>query len=285
VLGQNDPQALAALASSRIKASKEVLAEALQGRIRDHHRFMIRSHLRLIDAIQSEVEAIDLKIGELLQPFRAAVDLLTSIPGVSEIVAHTILAEIGDDMSRFPTAGHLLSWAGLCPRNDESAGKRRSTRLRAGAPWLKTVLVQAGWAAFRPGTLRMCEGIPQDQLEVALEHVPDRPPVDTGCLHRDVSATALREPFAQEHEIRGPCAELANLLPDAAALDEADACNDDVLVDIEPSAARVKDLHVGSSPGKERRRPWGSRLRSLESVLRADALATVRCAREAPGPT
>jgi transposase len=149
VLGQNDPQALAALASSRIKASKEVLAEALQGRIRDHHRFMIRSHLRLIDAIQSEVEAIDLKIGELLQPFRAAVDLLTSIPGVSEIVAHTILAEIGDDMSRFPTAGHLLSWAGLCPRNDESAGKRRSTRLRAGAPWLKTVLVQAGWAASR----------------------------------------------------------------------------------------------------------------------------------------
>lgn len=110
---------------------------------------MIRSHLRLIDAIQREIDEVDRHIGEHLEPFRAAVELLTTIPGVSDIVAHTILAEIGDDMSRFPTAGHLISWAGLCPRNDESAGKRRSTRLRTGAPWLKTVLVQAAWAASR----------------------------------------------------------------------------------------------------------------------------------------
>jgi transposase len=149
VAGESEPAALAARASARVKASKDVLAEALRGRVRDHHRFMIRSHLRLIDAIREEVAGIDERIGEHLSSFPGAAELLTTIPGISDIAAHVILAEIGDDMSRFPSAGHLVSWAGLCPRNDESAGKRRSTRLRAGAPWLKTVLVQAAWAASR----------------------------------------------------------------------------------------------------------------------------------------
>jgi transposase len=149
VAGEDEPKALAARASSRVRASKEVLAEALQGRVRDHHRFMIHSHLRLIDAIREEVAGIDERIAEHLKPFRGAVKLLMTIPGISDIAAHVILGEIGDDMSRFPTAGHLISWAGLCPRNDESAGRRRSTRLRAGAPWLKTVLVQSAWAASR----------------------------------------------------------------------------------------------------------------------------------------
>ena len=84
-----------------------------------------------------------------LDPFRQAVRLLRTIPGVSDLTAQVIVSEIGTDMSRFPTAGHLISWAGLCPRNDESAGKRRSTRLRKGAPWLKTTLVQCAWAASR----------------------------------------------------------------------------------------------------------------------------------------
>jgi transposase len=82
-------------------------------------------------------------------PFHDAVRLLRSIPGVSDLTARVIVSEIGTDMTRFPTAGHLISWAGLCPRNDESAGKRRSTRLRKGAPWLKTTLVQCAWAASR----------------------------------------------------------------------------------------------------------------------------------------
>jgi transposase len=82
-----------------------------------------------------------------LDPFRQAIRLLRSIPGVGDLTAQVIASEIGTDMSRFPTAGHLISWAGLCPRNDESAGKRRSTRLRKGAPWLKTTLVQCAWAA------------------------------------------------------------------------------------------------------------------------------------------
>ena len=88
-------------------------------------------------------------MGESLKPFHERAQLLTTMPGISETAAHVIVSEIGIDMSRFPTAGHLVSWAGLCPRSDESAGKRRSTRVRKGAPWLKTTLVQAAWAASR----------------------------------------------------------------------------------------------------------------------------------------
>src|SRR5205814_9312331 len=90
---------------------------------------------------------IDAEVDRDLDPFRQEVRRLRTIPGVGDLTAQVILSEIGTDMSRFPTAGHLVSWAGLCPRNDESAGKRRSTRLRKGAPWLKTTLVQCAWAA------------------------------------------------------------------------------------------------------------------------------------------
>jgi transposase len=89
------------------------------------------------------VATLDARIAETLQPFRAAVDLLLTMPGLKATAVAVIVAEIGDDMSQFPTAGHLRSWAGLCPRVDESAGKRRSTRTRQGASWLKTTLVQA----------------------------------------------------------------------------------------------------------------------------------------------
>jgi len=92
---------------------------------------------------------VDKEIGTALDPVRDGTALLKTIPGVSDLVAQVIVSEIGVDMARFPTAGHLLSWAGLCPRNDESAGKRRSTRLRQGAPWLKTTLVQAAWGGAR----------------------------------------------------------------------------------------------------------------------------------------
>ena len=92
---------------------------------------------------------IDQEVDRELDPFRDAVRLLCSIPGISDLSAQVIVSEIGTDMNRFPTAGHLISWAGLCPRNDESAGKRRSSRLRKGAPWLKTTLVQCAWAGAR----------------------------------------------------------------------------------------------------------------------------------------
>jgi transposase len=149
IAGETDPAALAALAHQRVKAPPERLREALRGRVTAHHRFLLRLHLRQIDALEAAVAEIDREVEADLEPFRAAVRQLRSIPGVSDLSAEVIVAEIGLDMGRFPTAGHLLSWAGLCPRNDESAGKRRCTRLRKGAPWLKTTLVQCAWAAAR----------------------------------------------------------------------------------------------------------------------------------------
>jgi transposase len=95
------------------------------------------------------VREVEARLGEALAPFRTALDRLITMPGVSETVARVLVAEIGFDMTRFATAGHLVSWAGLCPRLDESAGKRLSTRTRPSNPWLKTTLVQAAWAASR----------------------------------------------------------------------------------------------------------------------------------------
>jgi transposase len=149
IAGETDPQRLAALTTGRLKASPEQVAEVLHGRVTSHHRFMLKLHLTQIEALEAAVADVEARISDALEPFRAAVTLLTTMPGVRATTAAVILAEIGDDMSKFPSAGHLLSWAGLCPRLDESAGKRRSTRTRTGAPWLKTTLVQAAWAAAR----------------------------------------------------------------------------------------------------------------------------------------
>jgi transposase len=149
IAGEADPGALAALAHRRIKATPAELEAALRGRVTRHHRFLLRLHLKQIDAINAVIDDIDQEVDALIEPFRNAIQLLITIPGVSDLSAGVILAEIGHDMSRFPTAGHLVSWAGLCPRNDESAGKRRSNRMRKGAPWLKTTLVQCARAAAR----------------------------------------------------------------------------------------------------------------------------------------
>ena len=149
VAGETDPEKLVALTRGRLKASRATLIEALRGRVTPHHRFMVRLHLQHIDALDRSITALEMEVGSPLGPFRDLTELLTTMPGVSNIVANVIVSEIGVDMSRFPTSGHLISWAGLCPRNDESAGKRRSTRVRKGAPWLKTALVQAAWCATR----------------------------------------------------------------------------------------------------------------------------------------
>ncbi|HLM76515.1 MAG TPA: IS110 family transposase [Polyangiaceae bacterium] len=145
--GETDPEKLVALTGKRLKASHQTLVEALRGHVTKHHRFLLKLHMDQIASIEAAIDAIDAEIGTALDPFRAEAVRLTTIPGVRDIAAQVILSEIGADMSRFPTAGHLLSWAGLCPRNDESAGKRRSTRVREGSKWLKTTLVQAAWAA------------------------------------------------------------------------------------------------------------------------------------------
>ena len=147
--GETDPERVADVTKGRLKASRGQLVEALHGRVTAHHRFMLRLHLTQIESLQTALADLEAHIREALAPFRAAVSLLTTMPGLSETAAAVIVAELGPDMAPFPTAGHLVSWAGLCPRLDESAGKRRSTRTRRGAPWLKTTLVQTAWAAVR----------------------------------------------------------------------------------------------------------------------------------------
>ncbi len=147
--GQTDPAALAALANRRIRAGAAELEAALRGRVTAHHRFMLRLHLDHLDAVDAAIARIDKEVDGNVEPFRTAVEMLSGIPGISSLSAEVIVSEIGIDMSRFPTAGHLISWAGLCPRNDESAGKRRSSRMKKGAPWLKTTLIQCAWASTR----------------------------------------------------------------------------------------------------------------------------------------
>ncbi|MBV8134343.1 MAG: IS110 family transposase, partial [Deltaproteobacteria bacterium] len=152
IAGQTDAKKLAALGSERLSASRETLAQALHGKVTTHHRFMLKQHLQTIEHLEQTVSEFEAQIEAALEPFRAAVERLMTIPGVSATAAHVIIAEIGVDMSRFATVGHLRSWAGLCPQLNESAGKVKSRRLRYGAPWLKTVLVQCAWAATRSKT-------------------------------------------------------------------------------------------------------------------------------------
>jgi transposase len=149
VAGETDPAKLAELGGPQLAASRSDLADALHGRVREHHRFLIGQHLKTIEQLEATIAAFDTRIEAALRPFRGAIERLKEIPGLSQTSAAILIAEIGADMNQFPTAGHLLSWAGLVPRLDESAGKRRSTRVRKGAPWLKPVLVQCAWAAAR----------------------------------------------------------------------------------------------------------------------------------------
>ena len=149
IAGETDPLKLAVLAHRRIQASAAELEAALRGRVTAHHRFLLQLHLDHVDALDAAIARIDREVDGNVEPFRAAIELLTTIPGVSRLSAEVIVSEIGLDMERFATDAQLISWAGLCPRNDESAGKRRSTQMKKGAPWLKTTLIQCAWSATR----------------------------------------------------------------------------------------------------------------------------------------
>lgn len=149
IAGETDPVRLADLARGTLKNKRAALIEALTGRITPHQRRTVKLHLTLIEHLEAAVAEIDTELGDALAPFREAVARLDAVPGIDRVVAQAILGEIGLDMTRFPTHQHLISWACLCRRLDESAGKRKSTRTRKGACWLKTVLIQAAWAAVR----------------------------------------------------------------------------------------------------------------------------------------
>jgi transposase len=149
IKGEKDPEKLLDAVTTRLSAKRETLIEALRGAVTARHRFVLELELSYVEKIDETLARIDKEAAAILEPFRVQAKRLTAIPGISDLAASMILAEIGTDMTRFETAAHLVSWAGLAPRNDESAGKRQSTRTRKGNAWLKTVLVQSAWAATR----------------------------------------------------------------------------------------------------------------------------------------
>src|SRR5258706_8585432 len=149
VAGTTESAALAQLARGRLREKIPQLEHALAGQFSAHHRFLIAQQLAPIDFWDASSERLSAEIAERVGPFDAARERLQTIPGVGRRTAEGLVAEIGTDLTRFPSAGHLASWAGLCPGNDESAGKRRSGRTRQGSPWLRTALAEAAQSAAR----------------------------------------------------------------------------------------------------------------------------------------
>lgn len=147
--GERDPVALAGLAKGRLKVKSDLLARSVPGRFNNFHAVMARELLDHIDYLDVAVCRLDDHVDALMAPFVDARDRLDTIPGIAKRCAEIVIAEIGVDMERFPTPGHLASWAGLCPGNNESAGKHKSTTTRSGNPWLTSALVEAAWAAIR----------------------------------------------------------------------------------------------------------------------------------------
>jgi transposase len=147
VAGEADPVVLAQLARGKMRTKRDLLVQALQGQFKPHHRVLISEQLAHIDALDEEIEHLSAALAQRLRPFEPQIKRLETIPGMKRRLAEVILAEIGFDMQRFPSARHLASWAGMCPGNRESAGKRLSGRTRKGSPWLRTALVEAAHAA------------------------------------------------------------------------------------------------------------------------------------------
>ena len=157
VAGTTDLTELADLAVGTLKRKRTDLQQALHGRLNDHQRFMIAQHLEAIRFLDGQIERVSGEIEERLAPFGAMIEVIRSIPGCGTWTAQVILAEIGTDMSRFPSPGHLSSWAGMCPGHDESGGKRRSGRIRHGSPFLRTTLVESAYAASRSNNTYLSE--------------------------------------------------------------------------------------------------------------------------------
>jgi transposase len=147
--GTHDPQVLADLARGRLRAKLPALREALEGRFGAHHGLLVSEMLARIDQLDEAIDRLSGEVARVTAPLSPLLALLMTIPGVSRRTAEVIMAEIGPDMGRFRTAGHLASWAGICPGNNESAGKHGSGRTRKGSKWLRTVLVEAAQAAAR----------------------------------------------------------------------------------------------------------------------------------------
>ncbi|MBV8557730.1 MAG: IS110 family transposase, partial [Planctomycetaceae bacterium] len=147
IAGQEDPAELAELARQRLRRKLPALRTALQGTRTEHHRFLLQVLMSHLEALEGLIGRLNTRIEATMAPFAAEVERLVTIPGVDQRTAEVLVAEIGTDMERFPSAGHLASWAGMSPGNDQSAGKRRSGRTTKGDWWLRAALTQAAWAA------------------------------------------------------------------------------------------------------------------------------------------
>jgi transposase len=147
ITGTAGPEAMAELARGPLRRKRNELVAALEGLVGPNQRLLWASHLRNLEFLTQEIERLTAEIEEQLRPSQELIERLDTIPGIGPRVAQALLAEIGADVSRFPTGSHLASWARLCPSNDESAGKRRSSHIGPGNPWLRATLIEAAWAA------------------------------------------------------------------------------------------------------------------------------------------
>lgn len=145
--GATDPEQLAELAKGRLRKKLPQLKQALNGRVREHHRFLLVEQLSHIDYLDEAIGRLSGEIAERLRPFQAEIERLDTIPGINRAIAEVLLAEIGPDMNRFPDAHHLASWAGMCPGHNESGGKRQSGKTRKGNRWLRQALIEAAHGA------------------------------------------------------------------------------------------------------------------------------------------
>ncbi|WP_345127848.1 transposase, partial [Streptomyces chiangmaiensis] len=178
IAGERDVHALAQMAKARMRPKIPPLVEALNGNFSEHHAFLCRLHLDRIDQLRAAIGQLSLRIEEEMRPFARQLELLQTIPGVGQTTAEVLIAETGADMARFRTAGHLASWAGVCPGHHESAGKQKSGRRRHGNRWHGAALGTAAMAASRtrertyPGAryMRLMPRLGKKKALVALEH-------------------------------------------------------------------------------------------------------------------
>lgn len=152
--GNRDAAAMAQLAQSNLRTKRGELEQALIGSVGPHQEFMLRSQISLVEQIEAQIEAVNAEVEQRMRPFAAALTMIDEIPGIGVHSAEQILAETGFDMGRFPTAGHFVSWARVCPGNNQSGGKRHDTSTGRGNPWLRSALIEAALGAVRAGRAR-----------------------------------------------------------------------------------------------------------------------------------